>query len=195
MTIRNACDVNVINNSIKAHFLRKDTYFSIPVMPQLCIKYTHKKEYLHVLYIKMVNNKKFCLNLGTYYSEELETDPQLSVNYEKFKILVDYDEVLYLKKALDALDIKELSRLSSIVSKLGYGNRRVTRDLIKKCKESNVDTVEKSIETLKSIEKPIKCTDNEVESKQSILSDIEMLELKIKREELKKRLRDLEKSN
>lgn len=132
MTTRNACDVNVINNSIKAHFLRKDMYFSISVMPQLCIKYTHKKEYLHVLYIKMVNNKKFCLNLGTYYSEELETDPQLSVNYEKFKILVDYDEVLYLKKALDALDIKELSRLSSIVSKLGYGNRRVTRDLIKK---------------------------------------------------------------
>lgn len=58
-----------------------------------------------------------------------------------------------------------------------------------------MDTVEKSIETPKSIEKPIKCTDNEVESKQSILSDIEMLELKIKREELKKRLRDLEKSN
>lgn len=181
---------------LKHIFLRKDTYFSIPVMPQLCIKYTHKKEYLHVLYIKMVNNKKFCLNLGTYYSEELETDPQLSVNYEKFKILVDYDEVLYLKKALDALDIKELSRLSSIVSKLGYGNRRVTRDLIKKCKEGSVDTIEyKSTETPKSIEKPIKCTDNEVESKQSILSDIEMLELKIKREELKKRLRDLEKSN
>lgn len=106
MTIRNACDVNVINNSIKAHFLRKDTYFSIPVMPQLCIKYTHKKEYLHVLYIKMVNNKKFCLNLGTYYSEELETDPQLSVNYEKFKILVDYDEVLYLKKSFGCLGYK-----------------------------------------------------------------------------------------
>lgn len=165
-------------------------------MPQLCIKYTHKKEYLHVLYTKMVNNKKFCLNLGTYYSEELETDPQLSVNYEKFKILVDYDEVLYLKKALDALDIKELSRLSSIVSKLGYGNRRVTRDLIEKCKENSVDTTEyKSIETSKIIEKPIKNTDIEVETKQSILSDIEMLELKIKREELKKRLRDLEKSN
>lgn len=181
---------DVIDNSIKAHLLRKDTYFTVRIADRCFIKYVHPKEFLSVSYRKMVNGKIICLKIGTYYSEELETDPQLSINYTKYSAFVDYDEIVSIRNSLDALSKDELLSLRSFVSQQGYGKCYVTQKIINKCK--NGEVLEDIIAPPECVEKPV---NNVVETKENILSDIELLELKIKREELKKRLKELESEN